>query len=58
MFETFEPRLVSAFLQMLMNVRRALTAVSRAAQTQMALLCVPVEMGTVLPVMRGAVMVD
>ena len=45
-------------LQILMNVQRTVMAVSRCAQTLMALLHVPVEMGFVLEVMGGAVMVS
>ena len=48
---------LSAFLQMLMNVQGTVAVVSRYALTQMALSCVPVEMGSVLPVMGGAVKV-
>ena len=45
-------------LQILMNVQRTVMAVSRCAQTLMALLSVPVEMATVLAMMGGTVMVS
>ena len=44
-------------LQILMNVQRTVMAVSRCAQTLMALLSVPVELGSVFRVMRRAVKV-
>ena len=44
--------------QILMNVQKAVLSVSRCVQTLMALFSVPVEMGSVLAVMGGAVMVS
>ena len=55
---TFEAiLLLSFFLQMLTNVQGIVMAVSIHASTQTAPFSVPVEMGSVLPVMGGAVKV-
>ena len=45
-------------LQILMNAQRTVMAVSKNAQTLMVPLSAPVEMGSVLAVMGGAVMVS
>ena len=45
-------------LQILMNAQRTVMVVNTSAQTLMVLLSVPVEMGSVLAVMGGAVMVS
>ena len=49
---------IDSQFQILMNVQRTVMAASRCAQTLMDHLSVPVEMGSVLAVKEGAVMVS